>query len=139
MKFDRNLGVGAVGGHGPIRYYVEAYEPGKSVRFRFTGPRGFNGHHGYEILGLRPQGCILRHTLEMIAHGPAVVSWPLVFCPLHDALIEDSLALAQASLGERPEVRAWSLWVKALRWVVSRGVSPAQAMHPPSVNADAAR
>ncbi|MDQ3135435.1 MAG: hypothetical protein M3Q76_11655, partial [Acidobacteriota bacterium] len=29
MKLDRPLGVGAKGGHGPIRYVVEAYEPGR--------------------------------------------------------------------------------------------------------------
>jgi hypothetical protein len=29
MKFDRPLSVGAVGGHGPIRYTVESYQPGR--------------------------------------------------------------------------------------------------------------
>ena len=50
MEFARTLSVGAVGGHGPIRYYVEAYTPGKSIRFRFTRPRGFSGYHGYGVL-----------------------------------------------------------------------------------------
>ena len=45
MRFDRPLAVGARGGHGPIRYDVAAYAPGRSVRFRFTGPKGFNGFH----------------------------------------------------------------------------------------------
>ena len=36
MRFDRPLSVGAVGGHGPIRYVIEAYEPGRSIRFHFT-------------------------------------------------------------------------------------------------------
>jgi len=42
MKFDRPLQVGAVGGHGPIRYTVEAYEPGRRIRFRFTAPRSWS-------------------------------------------------------------------------------------------------
>jgi hypothetical protein len=132
MKFDRVLSVGAVGGHGPVRYFVEAYSPGRSIKFRFTGPRGFNGYHGYEVLSPTPQSCILRHTLEMATQGPAIVSWPVIFRPMHDALIEDSLALAQAALGERPNVRKWSKWVKVLRWFVSKGRSRAQVTPSPS-------
>ncbi len=46
MEFDGPLGVGATGGHKPIRYSVEAYQPGQSIRFRFLGPKGFDGFHG---------------------------------------------------------------------------------------------
>lgn len=74
MTFDRPLGVGAAGGHGPVRYFVEAYTPGRSVKFRFTGPKGFNGHHGYEVVSAAGQSCVLRHTLEMALHGPALFS-----------------------------------------------------------------
>ena len=49
MKLDRPLGPGARGGHGPIRYFVEGYEAGRSVRFRFTAPPGFDGWHGFEV------------------------------------------------------------------------------------------
>ena len=45
LEFDRPLSVGAVGGHGPVRYFVEAYTPCKSIRFRFTRPKGFSGYH----------------------------------------------------------------------------------------------
>lgn len=136
MEFDRPLQVGATGGHGPIRYFVESYAQGSSVRFRFTGPKGFNGHHRFEIFEISTQACVLRHTLEMDAIGPAVVSWPLVFCPLHNALIEDSLALAQASLGQRPVVREWSSWVKLLRWLVSKGQARVQTTPNTAVNRD---
>lgn len=121
MAFDRPLQVGAVGGHGPIRYIVEEYSPQQSIRFRFTGPKGFDGTHGFEILELESETVILRHTLEMITSGLALLSWPIVFRPLHDALIEDSLAKAQASLDHPVTVRRWSPWVKFLRWVMSRG------------------
>jgi len=30
MEFDRSLGVGAKGGHGPIRYFVEEYTANQS-------------------------------------------------------------------------------------------------------------
>lgn len=127
MEFDRPLQVGAVGGHGPIRYFVEAYAPGRSVSFRFTGPMGFDGRHGYEVVGVAARRCVLRHTLDMRAHGPARVTWPAFYRPLHDALLEDSMAQAQASLGQTPLIRKWSLWVRLLRWIASKGRSRAQA------------
>lgn len=55
MKFDRPLEVGAIGGHGPIRYTIQDYEPGQYIRFRFSRPRGFNGTHSFEIESLA--GC----------------------------------------------------------------------------------
>lgn len=128
MKFDRSLGVGAAGGHGPIRYTVEAYVPGRSIRFRFTGPSGFDGHHGCEVIPTAPGSCILRHSLEMTTRGLATITWPLVFRPLHDALVEDALALGQASLGEALRFQRWSLWVRALRWLMSGGKAPSQKL-----------
>ena len=135
MEFDRPLDVGAVGGHGPIRYVVEEYTPGERIRFRFTGPKGFDGYHAFEIVGTSAPGCTLRHTLEMNTRGPAVLTWPLVFRPLHDALLEDSLAVAQASLGLAPEMRPWSPWVRLLRWLLSgrrtrRQVAPKASLSP---------
>jgi len=127
MEFDRPLSVGVTGGHGPVRYLVEAYTPGWSVRFRFIRPKGFDGFHCYDVF---PAGdkIILRHTLEMQAHGTAVVTWLLMFCPMHDALIEDSLAHAEASLGLSPKVWPWSPWVKLLRWILSGGRASKQVI-----------
>jgi hypothetical protein len=58
----------------------------------------------------------LRHVLEMHATGLASLSWPLLFQPLHDALIEDSLDKAVVSLGNvlRNAAR-WSISVRVLR------------------------
>ena len=123
MRFDRPLGRGASGGHGPIRYFIESYEPGVRVRFRFTGPRGFDGTHGFESLPLSDGSNLLRHTLEMKARGPAAVTWPLVYRPLHNALIEDSLTKAEKSLGQESKTRHWSLWVRVLRRVLRGGRS----------------
>jgi hypothetical protein len=121
VRLDRPLGVGAAGGHGPISYIVEEYLPGQMVKFRFTSPRGFDGHHWLEVLPKAEHRTVLRHTIGMRAHGTALLSWPLVVRPLHDAVLEDALTLAQASLGITPVVRPWSAWVKCLRWVMSGG------------------
>ena len=115
MRFDRPLGVGAVGGHGPIRYTVETYVPGRSVRFRFAAPHGFLGTHQYEVEALATGGTILRHVMTMDAVGSARLTWPLVFRPLHDALIEDSLDCAAVALGEARVGALWSPVVRVLR------------------------
>jgi len=74
---------------------------------------------------------VLRHTLEMTTHGLAVLSWPVIYRPMHDALIEDSLATAEASLGQSPRVQAWSPWVRFLRSIVSGGKGRAQVTPNP--------
>ena len=121
MQFDRPLSDGAAGGHGPVRYVIDRYRPGRSIRFRFQQPAGFHGFHGFEVIESKPGVTLLRHTLEMKTTGPALFSWPLVFRPLHDALIEDSLSRAEASLGFAPRRIPWSLWVRLLRRVLSSG------------------
>lgn len=115
MKFDRPLCVGAQGGHGPIRYTVESYAPGRSIRFRFTGPRGFDGWHGLEVLDATTACTVLEHRLAMRIHGRALLTWPLLYRPLHDALLEDALSSAQAALGEVPRWARWSRYVRLLR------------------------
>ena len=119
MRLDRPLGVGATGGHGPIRYAVIAYEPGKKVTFRFLSPRGFAGTHWFEVLANGESGTTLRHTIDMTLFGAARISWPLAIRPLHDALVEDALTNAQVALGENPTPKRWSPWVHLLRKVVS--------------------
>ena len=126
MRLDRPLGVGASGGHGPIRYSVIAYEPGKKITFRFLSPRGFVGTHWFEVLEHGSSGATLRHTIDMALVGSARISWPLVIRPLHDALVEDALTNAQVALGEQPTPKRWSPWVQLLRRVVSPRASAAQ-------------
>lgn len=128
MEFEHSLGVGAKGGHGPIRYIVEEYTPSESIKFRFIGPKGFDGFHGYEIVAGSNMATVLRHTVKMNTRGSAILSWALIYRPMHDALIEDSLTTAQVSLELSPTVRAWSVWVKVLRWVVSGGKARSQIL-----------
>jgi hypothetical protein len=121
MRFDRALGVGAVGGHGPIRYSVVQYVPGESVVFRFSAPRGFDGTHAYYLAAQDEAHTLLWHVLAMRTSGPALLAWPLVFRPLHDALIEDSLDVAEAAMtGQSLGARRWSAWVRLLRAMLRR-------------------
>jgi len=61
VVLDRPLGVGAAGGHGPIRYRVVAYQPGRRVVFEFTAPTPLNGTHSFEVRpGSRPGTAALR-------------------------------------------------------------------------------
>lgn len=129
MRFDRPLEAGAAGGHGPIRYTVTRYVPGQLVVFQFTAPRGFYGAHWFEVLPSGVSGTLLRHTIEMRIAGIALLSWPVVFRPLHDALVEDALTNAQVTLGEDPTPVPWSGWVRLLRRVLSRRRRPPQDGH----------
>jgi hypothetical protein len=114
LRLDGPLAVGTACGHGPIRYKVEAYDPGRRVQFRFERPRGFVGIHGFSVEA-GPGGAVLRHELVMTLVGPARLTWPLIFRPLHDALIEDALDRACAALRQPLSAPPWSPWVRTLR------------------------
>ncbi|MFI0907095.1 SRPBCC family protein [Streptomyces sioyaensis] len=119
MRFDGPLAPGAAGGHGPVRYTVAAYVPGRWVRFTFSGPRGFHGFHEYTVHPHGPDRTLLRHTLAMHARGPARLSWPLAFRSLHDAALEDSLDRAEeACTGTVAQPARWSRYVRLLRRLV---------------------
>jgi L-amino acid N-acyltransferase YncA len=115
LRLDGRLATGATGGHGPIRYTVESYVPGRLVRFRFTRPSGFNGTHSFIVEPAPGGAALLRHDLEMRATGMAWLTWPVVFRPLHNALIEDALDRASAAVGGHSSAPRWSPWVHALR------------------------
>ncbi|MEU3778642.1 SRPBCC family protein [Streptomyces sp. NPDC032472] len=116
MEFDRPLAAGAVGGHGPVRYSVAGYAPGRWIRFAFTGPRGFHGFHELAVLPSGPERTVLHHTLTMTTGGPARLSWPLVWRPLHDACVEDALDRAElACTGTVSRPARWSPYVRLLR------------------------
>ena len=116
MRFDRPLAVGAVGGHGPVRYVVSGYAPGRKIEFDFTSPAGFRGSHAFEAVPQSADQTLLRHELRMSVSGTATFTWALFFRPLHDALIEESFDRAERECGGAP-ARACqrSAWVKLLR------------------------
>ena len=117
MRFDRPLQAGAVGGHGPIRYTVESYAPGQAIVFRFTGPKGFIGVHGFAVQEV-PTGSRLTHTLSMDTRGSGTVLWLLASRPLHDALIEDALDNAAQRVGAPRQAPPWPVRVRVLRAVL---------------------
>ncbi len=126
MRLDRPLGVGATGGHGPIRYEVTAYEPGRPVTFQFRAPKGFTGSHRLDVESVAG-GSRIRHVLSMDTRGVARITWPLFFRPLHDALIEDALDRAEEALtGALGEKARWSLWVRGLRALAALASRPAR-------------
>ena len=118
MRFESGLREGSDGGHGPVRYQVVEHQPGRLVRFRFTAPPGLLGEHRYELED-SDGTVLLRHVLTGRAEGRMRWQWPLLFGPLHDALIEDSLDRAVAAVSEMTYEQArWPGRVRTLRWLL---------------------
>lgn len=118
MHLNDGLKVGSQGGHGPIHYRVVEHQPGRVVRFAFTAPGGLVGEHGFE-LDDNGQRAVLRHVLRGRAVGRVRWQWPLLIEPLHDALIEDALDRAVATVSETPyRPRRWAMWPRMLRWLL---------------------
>ncbi len=127
MRFAGPLAEGAAGGHGPVRYTIESYEPGRQISFRFLPETGFDGHHWFEVVP-RPGGALLRHGLKARGGFKRGMYWRLVIRYLHDALLEDALDNAERALtGEVKHPARWSWWVKTLRlgMRVLHGLPPA--------------
>jgi hypothetical protein len=120
MRFDRPLGVGASGGHGPIRYVVESYTPGRRIQFRFIDPAGFVGVHFFEVVPLEAAKTILRHTIEMQSSGLIWLAWLIAIRPMHGALLKDALDRAEAFTGKQLPKRKLSCWVRLMRRIMSR-------------------
>ncbi|UCD23069.1 MAG: SRPBCC family protein [Gemmatimonadota bacterium] len=120
MRFDRPLSVGAVGGHGPIGYTVEQYEPGNTIQFRFTRPTGLHGFHRFDLEEIDSNTTVLRHTIETRLSVGAMLRWYVAIRPLHDALMEDALDRAEAFACGSPQQRRWSPWVRFLRRAMRR-------------------
>ena len=133
--FDRPLATGARAGTGRFATSSNPIRRGYPIRFRFIAPSGFAGFHAFEVLAATDGKITLRHTVRMQTSGRALLSWPFAYRPLHDALIEDALAQATASLGLESQVRPWSRWVEVLRSLFSRGKAvkqrkPSQVPNP---------
>jgi len=118
LRLDRPLQVGADGGHGPIRYRVESYVPGRSVRFRFLSPEGFVGTHGFDVEDAGEGATRLRHVIEMRTVGMAALNWSLIIRPLHDALLEDAMDKVEGVFRGGGPRRVWSRRVVFLRWLI---------------------
>jgi hypothetical protein len=123
MEFDEPLGSGARGGHGPVRYAVRGYVPGRKVIFEFenTGAStGLNGCHFFEIVPAS-DGVVFRHVVDARCGPVTRLRWMLLLGPLHDALLEDCLDRVESALNGTPKPeRKWTARVRFLRWVIRR-------------------
>lgn len=122
MQLDSPLGEGAAGGHGPVRYAVAEYIPGRRVVFGFSEEgvmAGLDGRHYFEVVPRR-NNVLLRHVVEGECGFKTWLLWLLVVGPCHDALMEDALDLAENSLtGGRRSTRL-GIRVRMLRRMIAR-------------------
>jgi hypothetical protein len=105
---------------GFLRHEPLEHMPGRRLRFRITGPRGFSGWHGWDVES-RGDRTVLRHEVEAECRGWVRVGWPLVIRPIHDALHEDVLDEAARAVGSQPLERRWPPRVRFLRWAIRKG------------------
>jgi len=123
MKFDSPLAKGSSGGHGPIRYHVSEYVPGRRVVFQFDGSGlvgGLDGRHYFEIISRRNHA-LIRHVVDAESDFKMWAKWLLLVGPLHDALIEDAFDKVERSFSDSSlKIRRWSPWVKVLRSLLAR-------------------
>jgi hypothetical protein len=123
MLLDENLKLGAKGGHGPVRYHVDEYVPGRRAVFRFDGTgltAGLDGRHYFEIIP-RNNHNVLRHVVDAECDLRAWLKWKIMIEPLHDALLEDALDLAEQTLeGGVSRPARWNLWVRFVRRIMAK-------------------
>lgn len=113
MRLDRPIGVGADGGHGPIRYRVSEFDPRRRVRFEFHQRTGVSGFHEFTVDPIEPDRCLARHTMEIDLHGSMRLLFPLVIESMHDAVLEDLLDnLERVSTGTVRSPAQWSRWAR---------------------------
>ncbi|TXC94154.1 DUF2867 domain-containing protein [Streptomyces sp. ISID311] len=87
MRFDRPLGAGADGGHGFVRYRVAAYEPGRRIRFDFTG--GPTGWHEVTVRPEGPDSCRVEHVLESRLPPVERLKWALAVRAVHRTVVAE--------------------------------------------------
>lgn len=101
MRLDRPLSVGADGGHGPVRYCVSRYEPGRLVEFTFHERTGLRGSHTFEVEPLGSDACVLRHRLVGRLVGVHRLAWPAIVRSCHDTVLEHLLDNAEMAVTGR--------------------------------------
>ena len=98
MRFKDGLKVGAKGGHGPIKYIIEKYNPGEIIEFKFIKPSGFYGIHRFELKteksmensDVKQEKTEITHIIDMKTTGFGTILWIFFIRPLHNALLEDA-------------------------------------------------
>ncbi|MGL5001861.1 MAG: hypothetical protein ACRDAM_02865, partial [Casimicrobium sp.] len=90
------------------------YKPGQKIRFRFTSSTGLHGTHCFSLKAVGNDQTLLIHLVDAEPQGRMRLLWPLVFAPLHDALIEDAFDNAQALFEPNIKQRNWSWYVRTV-------------------------
>lgn len=117
MRFDRPLGVGAVGGHGHAAYVVEAYEPGRALTFLFADGFPLVGTHRLIVEADGEGGSRLVHILDAEVRGSMLLLWPIVR-RAYDSYVEDLFDCAERAVtGSRPEEARQPLWLRTINRV----------------------
>ncbi|NNF35382.1 MAG: hypothetical protein HKN68_14830 [Saprospiraceae bacterium] len=93
MIFHQGMDIGALGGHGPIRYTIKSKTPGKSIEFQFVKPKGFHGTHGFNIEGASESTTQITHTIEMNTSFIGYMQWLLAIRWLHGDIQEYEIAI----------------------------------------------
>jgi hypothetical protein len=119
IRFKEGLKVGSKGGHGPIRYTIEVYEPNEIIQFRFSNPKDFKGIHKFEITATNASQTIIKHTINMTVKGKGVLLWYFTILHLHNALIEDAFDKVENQFDIVKQPATWNIWVRVLRKLLS--------------------
>ena len=129
MRLDAPKEKGGRGGHGPIRYHVSEYVPGHRVAFHFEDrqlSRGLDGVHYFELEETGKNEITARHVIDVRLRGQALLFWPLLIRPLHDALVEDALDNFERASSERlandrrRSGNRYGIYVRLLRKLIVR-------------------
>ncbi|RRS01729.1 SRPBCC family protein [Glycomyces terrestris] len=116
LRLDGGLRVGAAGGHGPIRYRLGEYEPGRRVRFTFAPRAPLDGYHEFTVAADGDDASVITHEIRARPRGLGVVLWPVLLRWMHDDLLEELLDNAErhaAGPVARPHRRG--PWVRLCR------------------------
>lgn len=118
-KLDRGLEPGSTGGHGPIRYTVTEFEPGKRVRLQFDPTIGIVGYHELRVAPRGAGRSEMTHIVDGRVTGRMRLLWPVVVRWGHEAVLHDLLDNAElAATGKLAAGKSrWSPWVRFLRKV----------------------
>jgi hypothetical protein len=125
MVLDAGLEIGSHGGHGPIRYSVSEYEPGRRVRFIFDPGIGLNGYHEFSLTAVDTNNTLVTHTINSTLSGKMILLWPIAIRAIHVAVLHDLLdGLERTATGHLNGTPArWSPWVRMLRRVAHRSAT----------------
>jgi hypothetical protein len=133
LHLDDGLNPGSAGGHGPMRYAVTEYHPGRRVRFALDPDLG----DGYHELRVEPDAggvtCRLVHELDARLSGRMRLLWPIAIRPLHEAILGDLLDNAERHATGAPVAgRPRSPAVRLLRHVAAPKPRRSRVAQPPT-------